>query len=238
MSSHASARIAASARSQQAVAASRSVRGISTTNSSPPVRATTSEWRTTPSSRLGDADEHLVAGVVAVVVVDALEVVEVEDGEAEGGLGAVELAGEVAAVVQAGQPVAVGLLAELLLERLELDVRCSSAAWAALSSRTSASSRAFWSATHGGLERRALEVDAQLGELAQALALELGAAAERVVGVLDAAGLAQRGGDRAEDEAARVRDLVAEALERALAGAPRVVEPVQRGQRLHLRRGR
>ena len=71
----------------------------------------------------GDAHEHLVAGVVAVLVVDALEVVEVEDGEAEGGLGAVELAREEAAVVQAGQPVAVGLLAELLLEAFELRVR-------------------------------------------------------------------------------------------------------------------
>ena len=86
----------------------------------------------------------------------------------------------------------------------------------------------------GGLEHRALEVHAQLGELAQAFALELDAAAEGVVGVLHVAGLAQRGGDRAQDEAAGVRDLVAEALERALACVPCVVETVQRGERLDL----
>ena len=73
----------------------------------------------------GDAHQHAVAGLVAEAVVDDLEVVEVEHGEAEragarGGGVAVDLAREVAPVVQAGEPVAVGLLAQLLLQCLEL----------------------------------------------------------------------------------------------------------------------
>ena len=54
------------------------------------------------------------------VVVDVLEVIEVEDREAERLGGVLQPAGEVAPVVQPGEPVAVGLLAELLLQRLEL----------------------------------------------------------------------------------------------------------------------
>jgi hypothetical protein len=70
--------------------------------------------------QVGDANQDLVAGLVPVLVVDVLEVVEVEDRQGEGLGGILEPAREVAAIVETGEPVAVRLLAELLLERLEL----------------------------------------------------------------------------------------------------------------------
>ena len=54
----------------------------STANSSPLWRPTTSSARTAPTSRSRDLDEDLVAGRVAVRVVDPLEVVEVDEEEA------------------------------------------------------------------------------------------------------------------------------------------------------------
>ena len=86
IASHGSARNAARRRSQHAPAPRASaVRGISSTNSSPPVRATTSSARSCSTQQLGDADEHAVADRVAEAVVDRLEVVEVEHGEAPTG---------------------------------------------------------------------------------------------------------------------------------------------------------
>src|SRR5512137_1741791 len=55
------------------------VMGATTTNSSPPQRATTSDSRTFPST--SRADEDLISGRVAVPVVHRLEVIEVEDHE-------------------------------------------------------------------------------------------------------------------------------------------------------------
>ena len=103
-----------------------------------------------------DADQHAVAGIVAERVVDRLEVVEVEDRQGQVAAGVlaadpVERAGEVAPVVQAGEPVAVGLLAQLLGLAAGLD----------------------------GLEVRPLQAQLQLRELAERLALQLGAAVER-----------------------------------------------------------
>src|SRR6516225_2244146 len=54
--------------------ASRSVSGITTANSSPPTRATRSEGR----KAVGDFLQHVVAGRVATLVVDPLEVVDVD----------------------------------------------------------------------------------------------------------------------------------------------------------------
>ena len=59
----------------------------STTNSSPPKRATTSFGRTAAPSRAAIADEELVAGVMARRVVDLLEVVEVDEHDAKAGAG-------------------------------------------------------------------------------------------------------------------------------------------------------
>ena len=79
---------------------------------------------------LGDLGEHGVAGEVADAVVDRLEVVEVEDDQREPAvvaLGARDLARErlveVAAVVQAGQRVEVGVLARLAEAPRVLDRR-------------------------------------------------------------------------------------------------------------------
>jgi hypothetical protein len=84
------------------------------------------------------------------------------------------------------------------------------------------------------LERRPLQRHPQLGELPQPLALELGGAAQGVVGILDPARLAQRLGDRRQDEAPRVRHLVSQPDQSALRGVLRLVEPPERGQRLNL----
>ena len=55
-----------------------------TANSSPPSRATTSPGRTQPRSRSASTSEQLVAGGVAAAVVDVLEVVEVDEQQADG----------------------------------------------------------------------------------------------------------------------------------------------------------
>ncbi len=73
----------------------------------------------------GDADEDAVADVMAEAVVDRLEAVEIDDGETQRaafalGREMLEPPREVAAVVETRQPVALGLLAELLLQCFEL----------------------------------------------------------------------------------------------------------------------
>jgi hypothetical protein len=50
----------------------------STANSSPPMRATTSDARTREAKRRSDRLEHGVARGMAVTIVDRLEIVEVE----------------------------------------------------------------------------------------------------------------------------------------------------------------
>ena len=93
----------------------------STANSSPPMRATTSEARTWRNERRRDRLEHGVAGGVAVPVVDRLETVEIEiDQRGAGPVAldvserALELALEAAAVERLGQRIDVD-------PRLELD---------------------------------------------------------------------------------------------------------------------
>ena len=108
--------------------------------------------------------------------------------------------------MQAGERVPVGLLAQLL--RL--------------------------AAGGGGLHLGALEAELELGELAHRLALELGASQERVVGLLGAAGVAQGGRDGAEDHRARLRDTVAEPVDRSLPGVARLFEAAERDQRVDL----
>jgi hypothetical protein len=70
---------------------------------------------------VGNADEGLVAGLMTLLVVVALEVVDVDDDDAPRQVLAeqarLEL-GEVAAVEAAGERVAAGHLLELLLEEL------------------------------------------------------------------------------------------------------------------------
>ena len=58
------------------------------TNSSPPSRAAVSPSRITRAQALADGDQQRVAGVVAIAVVDRLEVVEVEEQDREHPLGA------------------------------------------------------------------------------------------------------------------------------------------------------
>ena len=58
------------------------------TNSSPPKRATVSDARIDPVSRVGHRDEQLVADDVAEAVVDELEAVEVEEQHRDVALGA------------------------------------------------------------------------------------------------------------------------------------------------------
>ena len=77
--------------------------------------------------RAGDGNEQLVARAVAARVVDELEAVEVEDQQRAAGLVALgggklalELGGEAAAVVDAGQRVVVGEVLKLGLEALAL----------------------------------------------------------------------------------------------------------------------
>ena len=86
-----------------------------------------------------------------------------------------------------------------------------------------------------GLDARALEAHAQLGEVLQALALGGDAAVQHLVGLFELPGVMQRVGQRAEHDAARVREMLAEAVERVLAGHAGVVEPPERRQRLDLR---
>ena len=75
--------------------------------------------RELPPELAGDREQRLVAGPVAVVVVQEPEVVDVDEGDAErraGGPGALDLAGEVgderAVVQRPGQRVALGRLDE------------------------------------------------------------------------------------------------------------------------------
>jgi hypothetical protein len=58
--------------------------------------------------------------------------------------------------------------------------------------------------------------------------------AEDVIGLLGPARLAQRGGDRVEDQAAGLRHAIAEPRHRALPGTLGLVEPPERQQRLDL----
>ena len=95
-------------------------------NSSPPKRATVSIGRMQSCSACGDVLEHQVAGRVAVGVVDALEVVDVDHQHQRrlaGAGDAVDLAGqrqlELAPVGQAGQRVAARQLAQAVDHRLQ-----------------------------------------------------------------------------------------------------------------------
>ena len=102
-------------------ASSASVSGSSSANSSPPMRKAKSLARIVPSQQRGDGLQRAVARRVAVGVVDALEVVEVAEGQDEApavaqgalDLGA-QLAHEGAPVEQPGERVAIGLRAQLL----------------------------------------------------------------------------------------------------------------------------
>ena len=97
-----------------------------TPNSSPPMRQTTSEPRTVSRATRATCDQQLVADAVAVDVVDALEVVEIEHQHRDRvvrprrprQLGAQALV-EVAVVVETGQRVG---LREVLEARADLRV--------------------------------------------------------------------------------------------------------------------
>ena len=113
-----------------------------------------------PDEHVGDADQDVVPGGVSAVVVDLLEVVEVDHGDAHrrrgravGELGQARV--EEAAVVQPGERVAVGLVAERPVGRCQ---------------------RVGLPAGGAGVGRRALEAHLQLRELHQRLALERGGA--------------------------------------------------------------
>ena len=82
--------------------------------------------------------------------------------------------------------------------------------------------------------RRAIEPALQRGELLEGGPLDLDALREDAVGLAVAAGLVERGGDRAEDHAARLRDALAEPRDRTLPGALGLVEAAERQQRLDL----
>ena len=112
---------AARARSAASAAASPATPGRTSTNSSPPSRPTASPSRTTERSLVGGGGQRLVALGVAERVVDALEVVEVDDGDAErraGERGGLDLAPQdllrAAVVEQAGEAVGGGLVAQVL----------------------------------------------------------------------------------------------------------------------------
>ena len=125
---------AAATRGAQPLADARSAavvrrrRRSSTQNSSPPQRAATSRGAQRAGDALGHAAQHRVAGRVAVGVVDALEVVDVEQQHggrpALGRRGAarLQLLGEVAAVGQARQRVGARAAFGLPARRLELRV--------------------------------------------------------------------------------------------------------------------
>src|SRR5262249_27331808 len=153
------------------------------------------------AEQAGDADQDLVAGGVPEAVVDRLEVVDVEHREAERAGGPLsrqplDLARQITPVVQARERVALGLLAQLGLQALQLaraplqlDVR--------LGELPVLRGQRIAVAPRGGrLERRALEAELDLRELAERLALEFTGSLERVVGLLDMPGVAQRGGQR------------------------------------------
>ena len=74
----------------------------STPNSSPPRRAVRSRGRSTPFDAAGDLGQHVVAGPVAVVVVDGFEAVEVEVEHGHEVAVAVQLAAEVAEELRLG----------------------------------------------------------------------------------------------------------------------------------------
>ena len=98
---------------------------MTTANSSPPTRHTTSAPRTLARSDLGERAQHLVAGRVAVDVVEALEVVDVEHQQRDViDVGSplqlcAEALVEGAVVVEAGQRVGLRLVLE---PRLDLGV--------------------------------------------------------------------------------------------------------------------
>ena len=110
---------------------------MTTTNSSPPTRHTRSEERTWPRSTSASRMQDAVAHGVAVDVVDGLEQVDVDDGDDDGLAGppgprdvALHRLLEVAAVVEARQRIAHGLLAELDVQALDLlDLCAASSAW-------------------------------------------------------------------------------------------------------------
>ena len=87
------------------------VSGSSARNSSPPRRPRWSSARRRAAQRVGDGGQHPVAGRVAVLVVERLEVVEVDDRDETGGRGGgrrdqrVELAEQEAPVGEPGQRV-------------------------------------------------------------------------------------------------------------------------------------
>ena len=100
-------------------------RRTSTANSSPPRRATTSLVADGAHQPGGDAAQQLVADRVAERVVDALEVVEVDEhhGDLAGGARLERLAhllAEQRAVGEPGQRVVVGLVLELVLQVAQL----------------------------------------------------------------------------------------------------------------------
>ena len=184
--------------------------------------------------------QHLVAGAVAVAVVDRLEVVEVDDGDAEQAADADgrwlrQFAIEEAAIVDAREPVALGLVAQLLLQRLEL-LRTRLELGVGLGQLVVLDrQRVAFAAREPRLQHRPLEAELELGDLGEGLALELRGAKQRFVCLLEPSGLAQRRGDRAEDHAAGVRQVLAEPVERGLPRLLRVIEMAERHARLHLR---
>ena len=161
----------------------------------------------------GDPYEHVVSGRVAEAIVDRFEQIEVHDGQADRLLDAlvgesVELAGQIAAVVQAGEPIALGLVAQLILEGLELAGSALELGVGLGEFAVGRSQRVALVAGGSGLERRALDADLQLGQLAEGLALELGGTGQRVVGLVDTAGAPQLLGQGGEDQAARLGNAI------------------------------
>ena len=107
-------------RSAVARAPATPVAGRMTANSSPPIRATVSISRELAREDLRECDERVVAGRVAVEIVDLLEVVDVDQQRSEGlaaAPGARQLVPEPladgAAVEQAGQRIRGGGVAQL-----------------------------------------------------------------------------------------------------------------------------
>ena len=87
-----------------------------TTNSSPPKRATVSDARIDVDKPTGDLDEQLVADDVAETVVDELEAVEVEEEHGDAAVGAIGTGQRVRQTVDEQQ--AVGEAGEVVVERL------------------------------------------------------------------------------------------------------------------------
>ena len=188
-----------------------SSRCTSTANSSPPRRATTSSLRTERTSRDGDAAQQLVADRVAERVVDALEVVEVDEhhGDLVRAARLERLAhalGEQGAVGEPGQRVVVGLMGELVLQVAQLGDGLLEAVELQRGGRV------------GGqrLEQRAVAVGEAAGEPVAVGEHERAdhavlAAQDAEHAVADAA-LGQVGADRAPGERVDQRDGVSEAL--------------------------